>query len=215
MNFKVLRNVVIKGQVIEIDQPFDDLNQSFTRVIVPNQGTYKVKIYSSNQAYIIEKIDSIPVDCVFFIGLQRPQSAKRILFTAGSYGVRHLFFFTSENQRDEFLTSSVYRNPEPYLLAGMEQSGNYRLPKVEIVEFDFMVYRLLHESNECVVFDKRGQRTLESLFSAEVFVMGPEKGFSERELKKMNEFRLASLGEHIYRAFQIVEGVCFLKQLKI
>ncbi len=109
------------------------------KLILLNQGHFLGRIDFQNQNETVIKLESsvsypdftpnITTVCI----LPRPQTGKKILHLAGCYGVDSLFWIP-DGKSKEYLTSPVYNQNESfrYLYEGMMQSGNFRLPKIEL-----------------------------------------------------------------------------------
>ncbi len=213
MNFLVLPKESLKDNVVIFKNC--NIDSQEIRVVVENCGSFLVK--NNNGVWEInKKILVVPVQISFGIGFCRPQTTKKILYTAGFFGIKMISFLKTLKSNHDYSLSSVYKNPKKFVTPGMEQSGNFL---VTDVGFDnFFNYIQIIEPSKAIIFDSMGSYPNEFfnlVREKEIFIIGPEQGFSSSELDfaKKRGIQVVSLGTFIFRPFQIVESVCFLKYL--
>lgn len=74
--------------------------------------------------------------------LPRPQTGKKILHLIGCFGVAQVVFLLPQSHNKQFLTSPVYKTSGIWneIKTGMEQSGSFLVPKVQIVHLNLKEY---------------------------------------------------------------------------
>lgn len=74
--------------------------------------------------------------------LPRPQTGKKILHLIGCFGVNQVVFLLPKSHNKQFLTSPSYKTNGIWneIKTGMEQSGSFLIPKVQIVHLNLREY---------------------------------------------------------------------------
>ncbi len=155
------------------------------------------------------------------VGLPRPIMLRRILSQATALGVGRFFFINANRVEKSFWNSGLLEQQEyhAHLLAGLEQSGATRLPRVEFhkrfkpfVE-DFLP-AIIRRYSHSIVADPRGDKTFQQVFVSGngtaafpdnkqrvLLCVGPEGGWVDFELNRFERlgFSLCTIGERILK----------------
>lgn len=140
-----------------------------------------------------------------WIGLPRPQTARKILQEATSLGVGELRFFPAEKGEASYAQSTLWSDGEwrRLLIAGAEQAFCTRLPKVTwatplagLLAEKTAAKRYALDNYEATVDFAEADREGPLLLA-----FGSERGWSasERDLLRANGFTLAHLGTRVLR----------------
>ena len=73
------------------------------------------------------------------VGVSRPQTSKKILEHATTFGAKSIHFFKAELSEKSYLNSKVFESDEmqDYLISGLSQSGIYgELPAVKVDKYN-------------------------------------------------------------------------------
>ncbi len=158
------------------------------------------------------------MDISIVLGLPRPQTLKKVLETAATYGVRRLILTAAHRAQKSYFSSKVLQ-PErlrAHLLLGLEQGMGTALPEVVVCrafsdlqlppEMDFKL--LATPSAESSLPQLGLQRSLLET-SRVVLGVGPEGGWSEREERWFVEqgFSPFQMGKRVLR---VETAVCSL-----
>lgn len=128
------------------------------------------------------------------VGIARPQTVKKVLHVAASYGVPEVLFIRSERAEKSYFQSagllpSAIRSE---LVLGVEQGWDYELPVVRVVErFKAIVQDELAATQDQKVLLSTRNATSQPRFDSTkpmILAVGPEAGWSEFE----EEFLIAS-----------------------
>ncbi len=154
-----------------------------------------------------------PLDPItLFIGLPRPQTARKILQEATALGASALHFFTSERGEPSYAQSTLWSSGEwrRHLITGAEQAFCTRLPVVTwarplsalINELPASTTRLALDNYESTAPLSAAVLAPASQQSPAVLAIGSERGWSpdERDLLRAQGFTLAHLGPRVLRA---------------
>lgn len=179
------------------------------QVVIPGSGNYLFHVRSkTDQSTTLEKQSFIPevlrpLKIHTFFSLPRPQTAKKILHLAGTYGVDSLYFYATEPKNKEYWTSPVYtKDATSYLETGLSQTGNSRFPSViQERTLSWKLFLKLWKGN-VLVLDRDGEDFFsgvrdQSELLKTLFVFGPESGWKPDDLLFFREsgFQLLSLGK--------------------
>ncbi len=158
------------------------------------------------------------------IGLSRPQTCRKILRDAASFGVRRLIFFRSDKGEPSYRNSRLWSTEEWEVLLkeGLEQACHTQLPEVTHFEdLDQTIASLGAEKEVRVAFDCY-QKNIEpdeawgSVDCSHVAAIGPERGWSDRErsLLTRNDFGMTILGATVLRTEVAFSAVCSVLSIK-
>jgi 16S rRNA (uracil1498-N3)-methyltransferase len=147
-----------------------------------------------------------PPDLRLWIGLPRPQTARKILNEATSIGVRCIHFFATEKGEASYGSSTLWSSGEwqRHVTAGAEQAFSTHLPEVTwgrpltalVEELPLAGSRIALD-----VYEAQARLGTLQLEAPTTLAVGPERGWSaaERDLLRNAGFTLASLGDRVLR----------------
>lgn len=178
--------------------------------VLEDTGRGKVKV----EKISVEEIDLnlaiqappyqlLPIDLV--VAFSRPQTMKKILQLAASFGIRSLSFIKTEGVVPGYLQSKALRPDqiEENFIIGCQQSGECCFPLFN--KFfslkSFLNSELVLRSKACYFGDSLPQVTGSIVKEAAVLLLGPESGLTEAEkgLLRESEFKTLSLGPRMLR----------------
>lgn len=154
--------------------------------------------------------------------LPRPQTVKKILFTAGMCAVRSVSFIRANRVEKSFyhsplLTDSAMR---PYMLEGMSQGKQTRVPMVSIHDrfrpfIEETLPTLLDHSSEClkIIPSPESKDNLADAFAKQssqlLSAIGPEGGWVDFELEQFAAagFQPITLGRWVLRVEHAVTAL--------
>ena len=142
-----------------------------------------------------------------WVGLPRPQTARKILQEGAALGVRAMRFVVSDQTEAGYGQSTLWTSGEwrRHALAGVEQSFTTRLPEVE---FGATLAETLERRSVTTVVAldnyEAPQGLAEAAFEVKppvAILVGSERGWSapERDLLRANGASLAHLGARVLR----------------
>jgi RsmE family RNA methyltransferase len=164
-------------------------------------GSWDLTVRWGGEVLSLEPID-------WFVGLPRPQTARKILNTGSTLGVQRILFFGAEKGEAAYRQSKLWSSGEwrRHLEEGAEQAFHTCIP--EVLHFQDLQSALEQ-------FKQPGYLRLGlDIYEAERTIcqcppwsegvqlaFGPERGFggSEREILRENGFSLVSLGGRVLR----------------
>jgi RsmE family RNA methyltransferase len=137
----------------------------------------------------------------------RPPMAKRIVRDGTALGIGQFVFFVSEltektYKDSHFWTKGQFREA---LIEGAGQAGDSFLPEVRHCRSLEQAIESLSSRGDRICLDHRGDKCLAEKKSAQdgsaVFAIGPERGWTEKELEKFHGagFESRTLGKRILR----------------
>ncbi len=141
-------------------------------------------------------------------GLPRPQTARRLLFSAASLGFRAVTFFQSDHGERGYAQSRLWVTGEwrRHLVEGAEQAFHTGLPDVRHTASLVLALERVPDSGPArIALDVyEGSAPLLAIRPAGepvVLALGNERGWSaaERDLLRRDGFRLVHLGSRILR----------------
>ena len=162
-----------------------------------------------------------PAPVCLIVGLPRPQTARKVLQEATTFGVAELHFVATERGEPQYAQSTLWSSGEwrRHLLAGAAQAFDTRLPSVT---WGLTLEAVLVAAHPALGADgmpdpstTSGRIALDNYeassrlgacrFSAGepiVLAVGPERGWGPRDRDHLREhgFVLAHLGERVLRA---------------
>lgn len=142
------------------------------------------------------------------VGISRPQTSKKILEHATTFGASHIHFFKAALSEKSYLDSKVFHEKEclEYLLAGLSQSAIYdSLPVVKVDKYN----PAEHYKNETQKFilDLNAKENFLDLkdsinFESKVtLAIGPERGFISEDIERFHQagFKSVKISSSILR----------------
>lgn len=145
------------------------------------------------------------------LGACRPQMLKRIFEASTSFPIKKIIIVACENSEKSYLSSRLLRESDylKYMKKGVEQSGIPFLPEVQVIDkfWSLLKNRDVLEVGSryfCDGTESRGLGVASGDIEEEaqlVLAVGPESGWSKRELEYFREFGFEgfSLGGAILR----------------
>lgn len=141
-----------------------------------------------------------------FIGIPRPQTARKVLVEAASLGVASICFFQSERGEPSYAASTLWSSGEyqRHVISGVEQAFCTQLPEVHLFPSAAAAFAALPSAGARLALDNYeatvplGEAPLATPL---VLALGSERGWSpnERELLRHHQFILAHLGPRVLR----------------
>ncbi|MEX0329873.1 MAG: 16S rRNA (uracil(1498)-N(3))-methyltransferase [Puniceicoccaceae bacterium] len=150
----------------------------------------------------------LPPDIHLLVGMCRPATARKILATVPTLGVRSITFASCGRSDPAYGQSSLWKSGEwrKILLEGVEQAFDTYLPAVEVADSITSGLAALPVSSKGMALDVyEGTTPLsasECLSGQPVcLAIGPERGWNkhDREAFRNAGFELVSLGERVLR----------------
>lgn len=134
------------------------------------------------------------------IGISRPQTVKKILEHATTYGAQQIHFFKATLSDKSYLDTKVLSENEKdeYLRAGLSQSGIYtELPEVKIDKYN-PAQQYENEAQKFVL-DLQGassfldQASSLNFNSPIILAVGPERGFVKEDIERFHRAGFKSI----------------------
>jgi len=161
------------------------------------------------------------------IGLVRPVMLKRLLAQATSLGVGRIFLINANRVEKSFFSASLLKeeNYRPYLVQGLEQAKDTRLPQVTIHErfkpfIEDCIPQIAPDYARMLVAHPGESQGLKHLLESDfagrtLLAVGPEGGWVDFEVRKFIEqsFVPVGLGRRVLRTDTAV--VALLAQLML
>ena len=169
-----------------------------------------------------------PVQLRLAIGHPRPLVLQRLFRDLSSLGIAGIDIFTGELSEKSYMKSSLWKNPERYLMDGAMQGGITHIPDLHTHENLEALIPGVSSSEILFIADTPGSLsdevyTCTLMEAAEVMkergcrsagiVIGPERGFSLHEREITKRFPRLVLGDTILRT-EVAAGTAavFLSQ---
>jgi 16S rRNA (uracil1498-N3)-methyltransferase len=155
-----------------------------------------------------ELTSSPPAWFQLIVGVSRPQTTKKILEHATTFGVQKIHFFKAELSEKSYLTSKVFeeKNLLECLIDGLSQSALYtHLPKVEVSPYNpASTYK---DHAQKYILDIADSHSFISLKDSLDFThpitlaIGPERGFTKKDLETFHQagFKSVKISSSILR----------------
>ena len=212
---QILRSKI--GDIIEIG------------IIDGSQG--KAEIVNINDSEVVIKpleLTELPdpkptIDMI--CALPRPQTLKKVLIISATMGVRNLYLIRANRVEKSYFHSPLLQpeNYKPFLIEGLSQGKNTRLPIVSIHDrfkkFFENQLPLIVENAALLLPDKDSSINLNNIYSnttsSLVVAIGPEGGWVPFELDLMEDlgFQKFTLGRWVLRVESAITGV--LNQIEL
>ena len=183
------------------------------RCAVLNKGLCKAQIISLTENECHMKLGPLepPVEPWFelVVGLSRPQTLKKILEHATTFGAKKIHFFKAELSEKSYLTSKVLLDEDEmrsHLLAGLSQSGRYSiLPTVKVDKYNPAEQYVSQKQK--FILDLEGAKNFTELsksidFSGPItLAIGPERGFIKEDIQRFHQagFKSVKVSSSILR----------------
>jgi len=148
------------------------------------------------------------VPLTLLLALPRPKMLKRILQSSAALGIKEIYLINSYKVDKSYWSTPVL-HPESVhqqLLLGLEQSGDTLLPKVHLRKrfkpfVEDELEAIAFDSQKLVAHPYQARACPESSGQKTTLAIGPEGGFIEYEVAKLQQmgFNSISLGNRILR----------------
>ena len=149
-----------------------------------------------------------PLPLTLVLALPRPKMLKRILQSSASLGVKEIYLINSYRVDKSYWSSPVLSDESlnEHLQLGIEQAVSTYLPKIHLRKrfkpfIEDELADLAHNSEKLVAHPYNAKPCPMQIDKTTTLVIGPEGGFIEYEINKLNEinFEAISLGQRILR----------------
>jgi 16S rRNA (uracil1498-N3)-methyltransferase len=140
------------------------------------------------------------------VGLSRPQTSKKVLEHATTFGAQNIHFFKAALSEKSYLDSKVFEQNEreEYMLAGLSQSTIYaHMPTFKLDKF-----------NPAANYNEEGQKFILDLNATKSFLgyeidfskpvtlaVGPERGFIPEDISRFHDagFKSVTISSSVLR----------------
>lgn len=150
-------------------------------------------------------------EVTLLIALPRPQTLKKVLETAATFGVGELIFIKTERVEKSFFQSTLLKN-ESYLehiYLGLQQGGYTIAPKISFFQDQKYWNQIASHPHKWIAHPSDAETTFlkTSVDFPLLLAVGPEGGWLDDEISLFagNGFRKISLGHTIHR---VENAVC-------
>ena len=189
-----------------------EIGQTFRCAII-NKGLCKGEVISFSATECRLKLSELaePVAPWFelVVGVSRPQTIKKVLEHATTFGAKKIHFFKAELSEKSYLTSKVLLDEaemRDHLLAGLSQSGRYSiLTTVKVDKYNPADHYTTQDQK--FILDLEGAKTFSEYaktidFSKPVtLAIGPERGFIKEDIERFHQagFKSVKVSSSILR----------------
>lgn len=169
---------------------------------VLNQGLTKGRVLEINESLCQLSLEPlVPAQTQWFdllIGLSRPQTTKKILEHATTFGARRFHFFKAALSEKSYLDSKIFEDLayEEFLLAGLSQAAIY----ANLPEFKLDIYNPAEQyqgTSQKFVLDLKTDKSfldVELDFSKPItLAVGPERGFINDDITRLHHAGFTSV----------------------
>lgn len=131
------------------------------------------------------------------IGLSRPPTCQKILEHGSTLGVCAFHFFPAELSEKSYQDSKLFQNQAylKYLYKGLAQAGTMsEVPEVTL-EREFPLARISSRAQRYVLDHRSDENFIQhgpDLNSPVVLAIGPERGWTQRELERLESWQFKS-----------------------
>lgn len=142
------------------------------------------------------------------VGISRPQTSKKVLEHATTFGASSIHFFKASLSEKSYLDSKVFEEKEcqEYLLAGLSQSATYgELPLVKVDKYN--PADSYKDHSQKYILDLHGKSSFLDLkdslnFDTKItLAVGPERGFISEDIERFHQagFKSVKISSSILR----------------
>lgn len=219
------------ARAIHIKQILRSNTGDIIEIGIINGPQGKAKIVNINDSEVVIKpleLTELPdpkptIDLI--CALPRPQTLKKVLIISATMGVRNLYLIRANRVEKSYFHSPLLQpeNYKPFLIEGLSQGKNTRLPIVSIHDrfkkFFENQLPLIVENAALLLPDKDSLINLNNIYSntisSLVVAIGPEGGWVPFELELMEGlgFQKFTLGRWVLRVESAITGV--LNQIEL
>lgn len=197
---------------------------------VLNRGRTKGVVQELSDKHCLLQLQDIhPGETQWFkllVGLSRPQTSKKILEHATTYGARKIHFFKAALSEKSYLDSKIFEDNayEEFLLAGLSQSTIYtNLPEFKLDKYNPADHYARETQNtQKFILDIKTERSFldcEINFNHPVtLAIGPERGWIQEDIERFHTagFTSVKVSSSILRVEHAVySAISQLELLKI
>ena len=169
---------------------------------VLNEGLTKGEVLeiseSSCQLSLSPLISGIPQWFDLIVGLSRPQTSKKILEHATTFGARSFHFYKAALSEKSYLDSKIFQNHayEEFLIAGLSQSAIYtQLPAFHLDRFN--PAKNYQNASQKFILDLKTDKSFLDVdidFNLPItLAIGPERGFIDEDLEAFHQAGFTSV----------------------
>ncbi|OUR96179.1 hypothetical protein A9Q84_07405 [Halobacteriovorax marinus] len=190
--------------------------EDLLKITILNKGIFEAKVLEINEKSAIlkieERINGLEGQFHLAIGLSRPQTIKKVLEHATTFGVKSFHLFKATLSEKSYLQSKIYENEKylEYMIDGLAQSKTYfQIPDFHLSKYlDFKQFAKFENKfflslNSTETFN---QLALEKIQNP-LIAIGPERGWTKQEEQKLIENGFHPIG--ISRSTLRVEHAVF------
>jgi RsmE family RNA methyltransferase len=172
------------------------------RCTVLNMGLAKGKVLEINKDYCQLQLDSIspgrPQWFDLIVGISRPQTTKKILEHATTFGANSFHFFKAALSEKSYLTSKIFENNsyEESMQLGLSQAAIYS----ELPKFKMDIYNPASQYKDApqkFVLDLKTDKSFLDInldFTQPItLAVGPERGFINDDLERFHQAGFTSV----------------------
>lgn len=132
------------------------------------------------------------------VGLSRPQTTKKILEHATTFGARRFHFFKAALSEKSYLDSKIFENKayEEFLIAGLSQAAIY----TDLPEFKLDIYNPAEQYAKAPQKFILDLKTDKSFLDVEIdftkpitLAVGPERGFIAQDIERFHHAGFTSI----------------------
>lgn len=132
------------------------------------------------------------------VGLSRPQTTKKILEHATTFGAKSFHFFKAALSEKSYLDSKIFENNtyEEFLISGLSQSGIYtNLPEFKLDKYNpAEQYKL---ENQKFILDLKSEQSFLDVninFDKPItLAIGPERGWINEDIERFHQAGFTSI----------------------
>jgi len=164
------------------------------KITILNNGIYQAKVLEISSSRVClkieEKLPALDGRFNLAVGLSRPQTIKKVLEHATTFGVKSFYLFKAQLSEKSYLQSKIYENKKylEFIIDGLAQSKTYyRIPDFclskyfdlkQFIDFENKYFLSL---NSTETFSTQKHTRLENPLIA----IGPERGWTKEEEQKL------------------------------
>lgn len=202
---KIDNYFILDERVLQHLKVIKSRNNKF--ICVFEKKFYITKFVFPNKAEIIEELDEnheFKNKTILAVAILKTKAFEWVLQKAVELGVHQIIPFYSEHVEQK-LGNNIDKKVERWqeiVLHAAQQSFRNIIPEIgKPVDFEQVLN--IEKSFKFVAHEKENEENSKLLFDSDsIFLIGPEGGFSDREIQKAKEknFEIISLGKRILRA---------------
>ena len=196
-------------------------NEIRISVLNGKRGRAQVESISTDEIVLTTSFTLEPLsrsNCFLIVALPRPQTAKKVVHAATTFGVNELHFIRSEKVEKSYFDSSILepKNLEHEVHLGLEQCCDSISPIINIHSLfnpfvEDLLPQIISKTTSPILqiaHTTRSDSTLpvgmqsrESFARSVVLAVGPEAGWNDHEVHSFqrHRFSIVSLGDRIHR----------------